>query len=74
MFQLLISRQTFSEFLFPLRAGWPLPSQHVCVAYVIDEKVLPSVVLIVVFAVVVAAVLKIITSIMHIFTLFRMRR
>ena len=46
MFQRLISRQTFSEFLFPLRAGWPLPSQHICVAYVIDEKVLPSVVLV----------------------------
>ena len=36
----LISLQTFSEFLFPLRAGWPLPNQHVCVAYVVDEQVL----------------------------------
>jgi hypothetical protein len=32
-------RQTFSEFLFPLKAGWPLPSHHSCVAYVVDEQV-----------------------------------
>jgi hypothetical protein len=37
---ILISRQTFSEFLFPLSAGWHPPSQHACSAYVIDDKVL----------------------------------
>ena len=38
--------QTFSEFLFPLKAGWPLPSQHFCVAYVVDEQVAAVVVVI----------------------------